>query len=152
LAKPMVVTLPLILRLLDIWPLRRIVIEETGMRADRRQWMRIAIWEKIPFDVLAAAMATVTYLVQQHGGAVRTLQELPMLARWENAAVSTVMYVANFVWPAGLAVFYPLATYPAWQALLAVVVLGGVTWLAVANVGSRSYLSVGWIWYLITLL
>lgn len=152
LAKPMVVTLPLVLRLLDIWPLRRIAIEKTGMRTGRRQWMQIAIWEKIPLYVLAAAMAIATYLVQQHGGAVRTLQELPLIARWENAAVSTVLYMADLIWPTGLAVFYPLTTYPAWQVLLAVIVLGGITWLAMKNIGSRSYLYVGWFWYLITLL
>jgi hypothetical protein len=152
LAKPMVVTLPLVLRLLDVWPLRRIVIDETGLRTSRRRWMRIVVWEKIPFYALAAAMAMVTYLVQHQGGAVRTLQELPLGARLENAVTSTAAYLGSLLWPTRLAVFYPLASHPAWELLLALVVLGALTWLALYTLPAHPYLYTGWYWYLFTLL
>jgi len=146
LAKPMVVTLPLILVLMDVWPLRR-------MAGPRRQIIRRLIWEKLPFYLLAVAMCVATYAVQRSGGAVRTLDELPLAARLSNAVVSAAVYLAKTVWPTRLAVLYPLpASQPAWQIAAAALTLAGITLLALRTVRTRPYLTVGWFWYLITLL
>lgn len=152
LAKPMVVTLPLVLVLLDIWPLRRIAFGQRPADPGGGRLVRILLWEKLPFYVLAIAMAVTTYAVQKQGGAVRTLQELPLSARLGNAAVSAVEYIASMVWPTRLAVFYPLKSLSAGQVLLAVLALAGITFLAVRPVRTRPYLFAGWFWYLITVL
>jgi protein O-mannosyl-transferase len=135
----MVVTLPAVLLLLDIWPLRR--------------FSRAAVMEKLPFASLALVMAAITYTVQQHGGAVRSLGVVPLGLRLANAVVSGVAYIGMTVWPARLAVFYPMrARLPAWEVTLAAAVLLGLTWLALAAIRARPYVTVGWFWYLITLL
>lgn len=132
-AKPMIVTLPVLLLLLDVWPLKR----------------KAPLMEKAPFFALAAASAVVTFMVQQASGAVRTVSAVPMGLRIENALVSYFVYLDKMAWPSGLAVFYPYpAEIPAWQALLAGAALVGVSVLAWR--GPR-YLMVGWFWYLITL-
>ena len=135
-AKPMIVTLPLLCVLLDIWPLGR------GPR-----WR-----EKIPLFALAAASAVTTLLVQQAGGAVRTAEQFPLLLRIENAAVSYVVYLLQWFWPSRLAVFYP---YPAaialWQVAAAAVAIAVITIATLRSVRRRPYLAVGWFWYLIML-
>jgi tetratricopeptide (TPR) repeat protein len=135
-AKPMVVTLPLVFLLLDVWPLGR------GPR-----WR-----EKIPLFALSAASAAATWLVQQAGGAVRTAEQFPLLLRVENAAVSCVVYLFNWFWPARLAVFYPYpAAIPIWQAAAAALALGAISAAVLRSVRQRPYLAVGWFWYLIML-
>lgn len=146
LAKPMVVTLPLILVLLDFWPLRR-------LNGARGQVIRRIVWEKLPFYVLALAMALITYGVQRSGGAVRTFDELPLAARLANAVVSAAVYIAKTVWPMRLAVLYPLPmNQPAWQVIVAGLVLAGITLLSLRTIRTRPYLAVGWLWYLIAIL
>jgi tetratricopeptide (TPR) repeat protein len=135
-AKPMVVTLPLVFLLVDIWPLGR------GSR-----WR-----EKIPLFALSAASAIATWLVQQAGGAVRTPEQFPLLLRLENAAVSCVVYLFNWFWPARLAVFYPYpAGIPMWQAAAAVLAIAAISAAVLRCVRQRPYLAVGWFWYLIML-
>ena len=90
-SKPMIVTLPFTLLLLDVWPLGR----------------RPALREKVPFFALSAAGAIATYLVQRGSGAVEALAAFPLGLRVENALVSYVIYAAKMLWPARLAVFYP---------------------------------------------
>jgi Flp pilus assembly protein TadD len=135
-SKPMIVTFPFVLMLLDFWPLRR------GCR-----WR-----EKLPFFGLAAISGIVTVAVQKGSGAVESLASIPLTLRLENAAVSYVVYIADTFWPSRLAVFYP---YPAqsilWQAVLAGAALGGVSALVAALYRKRPYLAVGWFWYLGTL-
>ena len=151
LSKPMVVSLPLVLLLLDIWPLTRISLAaEAGVR--NRQARKL-VWEKLPFFVLAAAMSVTTFAIQKQGGAVRTLVQFPVGARLANAAVSGAVYIARTLWPTGLAAFYPFpARQPAWQVIAAVILLAGITILVLRFVRTRPYLTVGWFWYLITLL
>jgi protein O-mannosyl-transferase len=135
-AKPMVMTLPLILLLLDVWPLGR------GPR-----WR-----EKIPLLVMSAASAVVTLLVQQAGGAVRTSGQFPLLLRMENAAVSCVAYLLQWLWPARLAVYYPYPpAVPVWQAAAAAFAITAISLLAVRGFAKRPYLATGWFWYLIML-
>lgn len=140
-AKPMIVTLPFVLLLLDAWPLGRL----------RPLWPRVK--EKLPFFALSAVVSVVTYEVQRASGAVTTMSALPLTLRVENALVSYVSYVLKMLWPAGLAVFYPYpASVPLWQAAAAVLALAGMTSLAVRAFPARPYLAVGWLWYLGTLL
>jgi predicted negative regulator of RcsB-dependent stress response len=142
-SKPMVVTLPAVLLLMDIWPLQRF----PGQKMAR------LIREKAPFFALAVAMAAVTFVVQRAGGSVRTLQQFPLGFRLENALVSAVVYVGAMFWPARLAVFYPMPdSEPAWQVIGAGLALAGITMLAVLAVRTRPYLTVGWFWFAIAIL
>ena len=135
-AKPMIVTLPLLFVLLDIWPLGR------GPR-----WR-----EKLPLFAMAAASAVITLLVQEASGAVRTAEQFPLPLRLENAAVSCVVYLFQWFWPARLAVFYPYpAEIPLWQAAAATIAIAAVSIVALRSIRRRSYLAVGWFWYLIML-
>jgi Tfp pilus assembly protein PilF len=142
LAKPMLVTLPLVLLLLDMWPLERLA---KGARA--------LVVEKLPFVALAAASGLVTFLVQQRGGAIGGLSQLAWDVRVENALLSYVRYLAKMVWPDRLSAFYP---YPAETsvglALVALAALAAATILAARLSRRHPYLLVGWSWFLITML
>jgi protein O-mannosyl-transferase len=134
-SKPMIVTLPFVLLLIDVWPLRR----------------RFALREKIPFFALSAASAIVTYLAQAGSGAVDALP-IPLAMRVENALISYCIYIAKMFWPTGLAVFYPYQLdIPAWQAAGAALAILGISALTLRAFKTHSYLAVGWFWYLGTL-
>ena len=142
-AKPMAVTLPLVLLLLDIWPLRRI---------EREKLSALAI-EKIPLIALAIGSAIVTYVVQESTGAVSGVDKIAILNRVANALASYFTYLVEFVWPANLAVFYPYPESPQWiLASVGVVALAVITTLAIREFRERPYFAVGWIWFLVTLL
>jgi protein O-mannosyl-transferase len=143
LSKPMVVTLPFALLLLDLWPLRR--VGSTG-------WRRL-ILEKVPLIVLSAASSLVTFVVQREAGAVRALDVLPFERRFAAATVGYAEYVLKTVWPADLAVLYPHpAVIPPWHWAAAVVLLVAMTTLAVWTWRARPFLSVGWFWFVGTLI
>jgi tetratricopeptide (TPR) repeat protein len=130
-AKPMIVTLPFVVLLMDVWPLRR--------------FSRRAVVEKVPLFALSTAAAVVAYVAQQRGGAVSSI---PVALRLENAAVSYVTYIGQFFWPAKLAVFYPFpAAVPAWEWVAAALVLIAITIAALRSTA----VAVGWLWYLGTL-
>jgi len=137
-AKPMVVTLPFVTLLLDFWPLRRQVV--AGL-----------VFEKLPLFALAGGASLVTYLVQKHAGAVSSITQVPFAARLQNALVSYVAYVGNFVWPARLAVFYPYSIPPVWEWMSAGCALAAVTILVVRARDRHPYAPVGWLWFLGTL-
>jgi protein O-mannosyl-transferase len=142
LSKPMVVTLPLVLLLLDFWPLGR-------LPAKNKQ-LALILREKAPLIAISAAAACVTYFVQQESRAVKPF---PIPLRLENALVSCVTYILKTLWPTDMAVFYPYPnSVPLWQAISAAAVLGCVTALVVQSRRTQPYLAVGWFWYLITLL
>jgi tetratricopeptide (TPR) repeat protein len=147
-AKPMLVTLPAVLLLLDYWPLRRY----TGSRPLAAQVFSRVI-EKAPLLVLAAASCVVTFLVQRQGQSVASVDVLPLTLRVENAVVSYARYLLMTVWPRGLAVFYPHPgpALPGWQVVLALVVLAAITAMAAARARRSPYLLVGWLWYVGTL-
>jgi Flp pilus assembly protein TadD len=147
LAKPMVVTLPAVLVLLDYWPLRRY-----APAATREQFIRAQLREKAPFFVLAILMSVTTVMVQGGGGAVRPMALFSLSTRLENAVASGSIYIWKMLWPTRLAVFYPFHDPPAWQWMASGVVLATVTVLVVRLVRTRPYLAVGWFWYLITIL
>ena len=146
LSKPIVVTLPLALLLLDVWPLGR--LGGTG-----RPPIGTIVREKIPLVVLALAAAIVTVIVQGRAGAVSSLTTIPLSTRVANAAVSAGAYLWQTIWPAGLAALYPYpAAPPIGPAAMACVVLLAVSILAIALRRRAPYLLVGWLWYLVTLL
>jgi Flp pilus assembly protein TadD len=133
--KPMLVTTPFVLLLLDYWPLKRIT---NGMSA---------ILEKLPLFLLSVASSVVTFVVQEHSpGAIA---QLPLNWRIENALVSYVTYIYQMIWPDNLAVFYP---HPGnrlgqWKVITAGVLLVGITLVALVVRRTRPYLLVGWLWY-----
>jgi protein O-mannosyl-transferase len=155
-AKPMVITLPFVLLLLDYWPLDRTPRDKTqsslssssSYGAPRRSYSVLLI-EKLPLLMLSAASAWVTLRAQR--GAVRNLEEFPFAIRIENAIVAYGMYLWKMLWPARLAFYsHSVIALPAWQWILSTVVLAGVTVLVVIF-RSQRYLLVGWFWFLGTL-
>lgn len=135
--KPMVVTLPFALLLLDVWPLRR------GIGRAR------AVVEKIPLLALALIVSVATVIVQTEVGAVAGLDALPLGARVKNALVGYVMYVWKTIWPTGLAPFYPFRAYSDWTVVCAGLALVIATALAVAVWRRWPYVTVGWLWYIV---
>src|SRR5438874_6677754 len=143
-AKPMLVSLPLVLLLIDFWPLQRF----------GRERMRSLITEKIPLFLLAATSSAVTFLVQRAGGAVGTLEKYPLWARAGNAVLAYVKYLKIFFWPVDLAVLYPHpgTSLSPGKVLAAGLVLVGLTVGVVALKRRAPYLFVGWFWFVVTLL
>ena len=154
-SKPMLVTLPCVLLLLDYWPLKRIA--ECGVwSAESRFTFHVSrstllplLLEKVPFFALSAASCLVTFLVQHSGGAVMSAAELPLAGRIANALVGYAQYLGKTVWPVNLACFYPRPEHwPAGQVALAVLLLAGITVVALRLLLKRPYIAVGWLWFL----
>lgn len=166
-SKPMLVTLPLFLLLLDFWPLGRISV---GARAtvDNIQissadptrhivsfgWLLI---EKLPLLMAVTASSVITYLVQHAGEAMMASQHLSLPDRLANAVVAYSWYIAKMIWPAGLALYYPHKSlyggegWSWWLVLSSGCVLIAITVFVLRAATSRRYLLVGWLWYLISL-
>lgn len=139
-AKPMIVTLPFVLLLLDVWPLRR------------APWAKPRLLEKLPLLALAAGASLVTFLAQRSSGAVAPLAGTPLALRLENALVSYMVYIGGMLWPAGLAVLYPLPrALPVLGVAAAGLALAGISLVVARQWRARPYLAVGWCWYLGTL-
>lgn len=152
-AKPMPVTFPFLLLLLDWWPLGRGIgapPPAAGGVGGRIPWTRLA-GEKWPFLLLAAVSSIVTVHAQRAGGAVSSLSRLPLAERIGNALVSYGDYLVTAAWPANLAVFYPYPPQVPWgAAAVSAVILAAVT-VAVLFLRRYPFLPVGWFWYLGTL-
>jgi protein O-mannosyl-transferase len=152
LSKPMLVTLPFVLLLLDYWPLERFSPAAASGPRDRTFEPRATAWrlvlEKIPMLALAAASSVVTYVVQET--ARGSLAHVPLSSRMANAVVSYVAYLGKFVYPVGLAVFYPHPeqALPAWKIAGACLVLAGISAGVLVWRRRHPYLLVGWFWYL----
>jgi tetratricopeptide (TPR) repeat protein len=150
-SKPMVITLPFVLLLLDYWPLDRVCGANAGANQTEAPWSRLVL-EKLPLLALSAASAVITMQAQQAGGAIRTTTEVSFGARIATAVWAYAMYLWKMVWPARLAPLYPHPgdSLAAWQVLVAPVVLIAIT-AAVWQNRNRRYLLVGWLWFLGTL-
>ena len=150
LAKPMLVTLPFVLVLLDVWPLRR--LRTAGLSKPERaraHALPALLAEKWPLFALAAASAVVTYLVQHGVGAMITAQFITPGRRLANAVLSIWIYAGATAWPRRLAIFYPYAPVTNWLgAALGAAALAAATWACVAQWRARPYLAVGWLWFL----
>jgi tetratricopeptide (TPR) repeat protein len=144
-SKPMLVTLPFVLLLLDYWPLRRF---EFKSQKEEVNTLPGLLKEKLPFVGLSAASCAVTLLVQHKG----ILTDHPVTTRIANALVSYTLYLKQMIWPVDLAVFYP---YPRsirpGQVIFAVIVLTGISVFALVHLRKWPWLAVGWLWYLGTL-
>ena len=188
-SKPMIVTLPFTLLLLDYWPLGRLhqinplihkpqkdMAHESKRRkrkssgnvlrqkhdsgsptvhqpVSRRSLLFILVIEKIPFFILSALFSFIAFVAQKKGGALSSLKGVPLSDRMINAAVSYVMYLVNMFWPLDLAIFYPYpVTYPIWQSIGAAFLLIAVTFFAMGAYRRFPYFTMGWFWYLITLI
>ena len=143
-SKAMLVTWPLVMLLLDFWPLER-------MTGGARQLGRL-VAEKIPLFALAAAASVVTLVVQQREGAVKTAANLSLTARSGNALIAYCRYLGKLGWPRNLAFFYPHPGYwPLWQVLLAGGLLLSITVVLAVNRKRFPFLLMGWLWYCGTL-
>jgi Flp pilus assembly protein TadD len=137
-AKPMLVTLPFVLLLLDFWPLQRL-----------RPPLAPLLAEKIPWFILSAASCVVTCLAQQRGGAIRSLAVLPLAARLQNVPLAYARYLEKTFWPAGLALLYPISPpWPVWEVAGSAAVLALITAWVIWRVRAQPYLLVGWLWFL----
>jgi len=155
-AKPMAVTLPFALLLLDYWPLQRIHIipqsaNDGTMRSSGAAWLQL-IYEKTPLFLLSAASCGITFFAQHHGNAVGGLDEYPLRMRAANALLSYVSYLQKTIFPHDLGILYPYpATIHAGQIAGAGIVLAGTTYAAARYRERLPWLLVGWLWYLGTL-
>jgi len=158
-AKPMLVTFPFVLLLLDYWPLNRVQFKnDLPGQTDEitcfgfQKFLRLII-EKIPFFILAIISCILTFLAQQSSGAVKALGALSIKTRVENALVSYVSYVFKAIWPINLAVFYPHPgdSLPVWQIFGAALLIATVCIWAVRTSKKYPYIGVGLFWYLGTL-
>ena len=153
-AKPMLVTLPFVLLLLDYWPLRR--LEFRRLDRDRYPYNTLSwfdlIIEKVPFFVFTAASCAVTFYAQQSGGSVASLEVFPLGVRIANAVVAYISYIAKMLWPVHLSAFYPHSySLPMWQVAGAGLLLMLIFWGCILTVKRWPYLLVGWLFYLGTL-
>jgi tetratricopeptide (TPR) repeat protein len=184
--KPMLVTLPFVLLLLDYWPLKRFdqkksaqenqaesgtpvswdklkgnpeekhtEVMKAGEAANseyKLAFIHTLLWEKIPFFALTALSSTITYVAQQKWGAVSSFEAMSLSVRIENAFVSYIIYIGKMVWPNNLAVIYPHpGLWPLWQVIGAAFLLITVSLLVILAARKFPYLTIGWLWYLGTL-
>ncbi|MFZ0732878.1 MAG: tetratricopeptide repeat protein [Candidatus Sulfotelmatobacter sp.] len=154
-SKPMVITLPFVLLLLDYWPLERvsqIAPHSSLVIVPQRSWSRLLL-EKAPFFLLSIGSAVVTIFAQNSGGAIKSLAEMPFGLRVENAIWAYAEYLLKVLWPSSLAVHYPHSgtTLPLWKVVSAALVLAGISAFVWRAASRRPYLLVGWCWFLGTL-
>ena len=148
-SKPMVVTLPFVLLLLDYWPLNRIQLAGPN---NLNLTITGLIREKIPLFLLSATSAGITIYVQQQGGAVKSLDVVPLTERLPNILISYVSYIIKTIYPVRLAAFYPYPDiFPWWRITAAILTLAFITWQAIRLLHRSPYMIVGWLWFLGTL-
>jgi Flp pilus assembly protein TadD len=149
-AKPIAVTLPVVLLLLDVWPLRRVTIG-----AGRRGLWTPLLIEKLPLAATSIAVGVVTLITQNQVGAVAQGDVYPLAQRVADAPIAYVRYLGKLFWPVDLSAYYPLPPHllPAWWLIAgAVTLVLAVTLGAVRLSADRPYLFVGWLWFLVMLL
>lgn len=146
LTKPMILTLPFTLLLLDYWPLRR-------WPSAKASSLKGLVWEKLPLFALIPIFSIITYSVQENLGAMSTFGLLPLSRRVANAFISYVAYLVKTLFPSGLTAYYPFPQEGVSLGLGAVcgVVLAALTVLFLLTGRERKYMTTGWLWYLGTL-
>lgn len=152
-AKPMLVTLPLLLLLLDIWPLQRVSLAGLGDAWRQAKMIRRLLFEKIAIFLLVPIFAASTIIAENQGGALGSLADYPLSYRVSNALLSYVRYLGMTFWPVDLLPFYP---FPKTIGLLlsgsSLLLLALISMGCFRNLKVRPYLTVGWLWFLLTLL
>ena len=152
-AKPMLVTLPLILLLIDWWPLGRLAAGPGGVQGPGRASAARLVLEKLPLLLLAAGASVITFQIQRSTGAVKEYELIPLVPRLLNAALSTVRYLGMTLWPTNLSPMYPhpgpnLSLVAAFIAISALLV---TTIVVTRRREGHPWLLFGWVWYLVTL-
>lgn len=142
LAKPMLITLPFLLLLLDVWPLCR--FENSPAAAGRKRLFTRIIIEKIPLFLFSVLAGTMT--LGSHAKLENTL--IPLQWRIGNALVSYIVYIKQIVWPSGLAALYPWIPPPFWQIIVSLFLLGTISLIVLPLRRKYPYLFTGWLWYL----
>jgi tetratricopeptide (TPR) repeat protein len=164
-SKPMLVTLPFLLLLLDFWPLQRYLLAPLDLKPSARTFhpssfilhpssliLHPLLLEKLPFFLLSVASCAITCLGVKAGGNIISTETVPWGLRLANMPVAYARYLGKMFWPVKLIPLYPLPNHwAAWQVGGALVVLGACSLLAVALVRRQPWLAVGWFWYLGTL-
>lgn len=142
-SKPMVVTLPFVLLLLDFWPLKRIHQNNSGFILLR------LIAEKIPLLILSAVSSNITFIIQNHSGTVKSLDRIPLIDRVTNILTSYLAYILKTIYPSKLSIYYPFPQeFPWWEIGLAVLAITLIS-ITVLHLAHRSpHLIVGWLWFL----
>ena len=154
-AKPMLVTLPCVLCLLDYWPLRRF---RFPLKSQSVAVFRRLAFEKVPFFVLTAISCVLTFLAQSQSRSIAPAADFPLEARLAHLPVAYAWYVGKLFWPAKLSIYYLLnasQTHAAWYSetvVGALALMAVVTWLAIRLVTKEPSLLVGWLWFLVMLL
>ena len=158
-SKPMLVTFPIILLLLDIWPFKRIDLRRIASFNPDRLLGFIKSWgnfflEKIPLFIVIIASCIITMFAQSKGGAVFDLERLRFGARISNAVVSYVTYLAKLIWPFNLCVYYPhpINSIPAWQIIFSSLILLIITIVSIRLANRWPFFFVGWSWFIVTLI
>ncbi|MCJ7663010.1 MAG: tetratricopeptide repeat protein [Desulfobacterales bacterium] len=158
-AKPMLVTLPFVLLLLDYWPLGRLQLGRSIKHShapnhDNKVSSPFRLlWEKIPFFILTAILSFVTFFAMKKFGPTPFIESSPLLERVATTLIAYVFYMWKMIWPFNLAVYYPRpAIFPTWQVVGACLLLAGISVLAIREIRNRPYLLVGWLWFLGTLI
>jgi len=153
--KPMLVTLPFVLLLLDYWPLRRFQLkheDDPGRKSGQQLHMITLIWEKAPFFIISIAASAIALFAQHSKGTVASLDRFTLFVRIENILVSYVDYIGKMIWPDNLSAFYP---YPGiltgWHVVGSCLLLAFITFLAVRSLNPRPWFIIGWLWYIGTL-
>lgn len=144
-SKPMLVTLPFVLLMLDYWPLQR--------SAGKRSAWRYLVIEKLPLMAMAVASCVITVIAQHNGGAVQSVEEYPYNIRIPNAVVSYVMYIRKMFWPSDLCILYPHpgASLPLFLVLISAALMIAITIPALRCARKYPYITVGWLWYMVML-
>lgn len=148
-SKPMLVTLPFVLMLLDYWPLGRWQKAMDDTAGNRFKEVIKLIGEKIPFVGLTIAASILAFWAQKSIHAVISLNALPFLKRITNAMVSYAAYLGKTLWPVNLSLFYPYySSLPSWKVLTAILVLAVMTLVVLYYIKKLPFLFTGWFWYL----
>jgi tetratricopeptide (TPR) repeat protein len=153
-AKPMLVTLPFVLLLLDFWPLERLKYH-SHHQSPNFQALNLSclVWEKVPLFIPVAISSVLTILAQKEVGALYSFEALPIKTRIANALASYANYIIKTIWPQNLAVFYPhpFGMLSFWHVFGSALLIAGLSFLAIRMLNQYKYVAVGWFWYLGTL-
>ena len=152
-AKPMLVTLPFVLLLMDFWPLNRFRLDPVDKQTNQSnskksiQWL---IFEKTPFFVIAFLFSIICIFAQ--GEAVQSLDNIPLSLRFSNVFISYCQYLSKTIWPSHLSVFYPYpASYPIWQIAGSILLIFSLSVIFIYKAKKYPYLTIGWLWFIGTL-
>jgi lipoprotein NlpI len=151
-SKPMMITLPFVLLLLDYWPLGRWQRTLSDSSEKRLKLAGRLLWEKIPFIILSIASSVIVLWAEKKAGSLSSVDILPLLTRTANAIVSYVTYLEKTFWPVNLVVFYPYDFFLLlWEIIISGIILILITLVIIYGIKQMPFLFTGWFWYLGTL-